>query len=62
MGIISTPFISYHEINVHNTDLLEDAWGLNCGFSDVIKFLGEYKSEPGDKLISALIEAVRDAK
>jgi hypothetical protein len=62
MGIISTPFISYHEINVKETDLLEDAWGLNSVFSDVIQFLGEYKPEPGNQLISSLIELVRDAK
>ncbi len=61
MGIIFTPFISYHEIKVQDADLLEDAWGLNSGFSDVIRFLGEYKPEPRDKLISSLIEAVRDA-
>jgi len=60
MGLTSTQFISYHDINVKETDLLDDAWGLSSGYSDVIQFLGEYKPEPGIKLISRLIELVRD--
>jgi hypothetical protein len=60
MGLTSTPFISYHEINVSETDLLEDAWGLNSGYSDVIEFLGEYKPEPGTELIRRLIEHIGD--
>jgi hypothetical protein len=62
MGLTSTPFISYHEINVKETDLLEDAWGINSGYSDVIQFLGEYKPEPGMQMISRLIELIRDLK
>jgi hypothetical protein len=60
MGLISTPFISYHEIDVSETDLLDDAWGLNTGYCDVIKLLDEYKQEPGSDLISSLIELARD--
>ncbi|MBA4322903.1 MAG: hypothetical protein C0408_08825 [Odoribacter sp.] len=60
MGLIFTPFISYHEINVKETDLFEDAWGLNSGYSDVIQFLGEFKPEPEKKLISRLIELIGD--
>jgi hypothetical protein len=62
MGQTSTPFISYHEINVKETDLLEDAWGLDSGFSDVIGFLGEFKTEPGDQLITRVIELLREPK
>ena len=62
MGLTSTPYLSYHEINVNETDLLEDAWGLDSQYSDVIQFLGEYKPEPGKELISSLIELVRDLK
>jgi hypothetical protein len=62
MGINCTPFISYHEIDVKETDLLEDAWGLNSGYSDVIRFLGEYKPEPGNQLISSLIELIHETK
>jgi len=62
MGLTSTPYLSYHEINVKEIDLLEDAWGLNSCYSDVIQFLGEYKPEPGMQLISRLIELIRDPK
>jgi len=60
MGLTSTPFISYHDINVEGTDLYEDAWGLNSGYCDVIHLLGELKPEPGDHLISQLIELIRE--
>jgi len=62
MGLISTPFISYHEINVKDTDLLEDAWGLDSAYSDVIQFLGEYKPEPEDLLISRLVDLISEHK
>ena len=62
MGLISTPFISYHEINVSETDLLDDAWGLNTDYSDVIQLLDEYRPEPGSELISSLIEHTRELK
>jgi len=62
MGSISTPFISYHEIDVSETDLFEDAWGLNSGYSDVTKFLGELKPEPEKQLISRVIQLIRETK
>jgi hypothetical protein len=62
MGLISTPFISYHEINVKDTDLLEDAWGLDSAYSDVIQFLGGYKPEPEDLLISRLVDLISEHK
>lgn len=62
MVLTSTPYLSYHEINVKETDLLEDAWGLNSDFSDVIQFIGEYNPEPGNQLIYSLIELVRESK
>jgi hypothetical protein len=58
MGLTSTPFIAYHEINVNETDLYEDAWGLNSDYCDVIQFLGELKPEPGEHLINLLIEHI----
>jgi hypothetical protein len=61
MGLTSTPLISYHDINVKETDLFEDAWGLNSGYCDVIQFLGEYKPEPGKQLVNNLIELIRDS-
>ena len=62
MGLTSTPFISYQEINVKETDLFEDAWGLNSEFCDVIQYLGKSKPEPDNQLISRLIELVSEHK
>jgi hypothetical protein len=62
MGLISTPFISYHEINVKETDLFEDAWGLNSEYGDVIQLLGEYRPEPEKYLISHLVELISEYK
>lgn len=62
MVLISTPFVAYHEIVVKETDLLEDAWGLNSVYSDVIQFLGEYKPEPENELISRLVELISEYK
>jgi len=62
MGLTSTPFISYHEIDTTETDLLEDAWGLNSGFCDVIQLLEEYEPTPEEHLISSLLERFREIK
>jgi len=59
MGSNSTPFISYHDIKVHEIDLLEDAWGLNSEFSDVIELLRQLKPEPERRLTTSLIEKIR---
>jgi hypothetical protein len=58
MVLTSTPFITYKEIKVENTDLLEDAWGFNSDFCDVINFLGKINPDPGDKLTARLIEVI----
>jgi hypothetical protein len=59
MGLKSTPFISYHEIDVEEIDLIEDAWGLNPEFCDVIELLESLKVvAPGDVTMN-LIEKVR---
>jgi hypothetical protein len=62
MGINSTPFISYCDIDVRKTDLLENAWAFDSVDRDVIRFLGQYKPEPDEKLISSLIELIRNEK
>ena len=59
MGLNSTPFISYHEIDVEEIDLIEDAWGLNSEFCDVIELLGQVKAVPRKRLTKKLIEKVR---
>ncbi len=60
MGNISTPFISYHDINVDETDLYEDAWGFDSQFSDVIEILNKVKPVPGKRLIKRLVASVRE--
>jgi hypothetical protein len=59
MDLISTPFISYHDIKVNDLDLLEDAWGINSEFSDVIKLLDQIKPVPGKRLSKRLIDEIR---
>jgi len=59
MGLTSTPFISYHNIKVKDVDLIEDAWGINSEFCDVIDLLRQIKAVPGRRLTKRLIEKVR---
>lgn len=59
MGLISTPFISYHDIKVNDLDLLEDSWGLTAEFSDVIDILELLKPVPGKRLSKRLIDEIR---
>jgi len=60
MDVNSTPFISYREIIVDETDLFDDAWGFNSEFSDVIGFLGTEKPVTGNQLDARLIGMIRD--
>jgi hypothetical protein len=60
MVLTSTPFISYQEISTKETDLFEDAWGLNSDFFDVIKLLEDYEPVPERNLISSLIAHFRE--
>lgn len=59
MELNSTPFISYHDINVEEADLYGDAWGFNTEFSDVIGLLGQIRYGPGEQLIERLIGQIR---
>jgi hypothetical protein len=59
MALTSTPFLSYHEIQVDNVDIYEDAFGLYQEFSDVINLLGQLKPVPKKRLTKRLIERVR---
>jgi hypothetical protein len=59
MVITSTPFISYSNIQVKDTDLYEDAWGLNAEFNDVIETLSQIRTIPGKKLTEKLIDRIR---
>ncbi len=59
MDLNSTPFLSYHEIQVDNIDIYEDAWGFYQQFSDVITLLEQVKPVPRKRLTMRLIERVR---
>jgi hypothetical protein len=60
MVLISTPFITYSEINVKDIDLFEDALNLNSEFCDVIYVLRQVKTSPGKRLTKRLIEKIRN--
>jgi hypothetical protein len=59
MGLIFTPFIAYRDIKVDNIDLIEDAWGLNSEFCDVIDLLREIQPAPEGCLTTSLIKKIR---
>jgi hypothetical protein len=59
MGIISTQFITYSDIKIQDIDLIEDAWGLNSEFCDVIELLRHIKVAPEKKLTKKLIDKIR---
>lgn len=59
MAKISTQFLSYHEIQVDDIDLYEDAFGFSQEFGDVFKLLDRLKPVPKKKLTERLIERVR---
>jgi hypothetical protein len=59
MGLISTRLISYQDIRVNDTDLIEDAWGINAGYSDVINLLHNLVPEPEHDLAGRLMDRIR---
>ena len=59
MVIISTPFITYQDIKVEETDLIGDAWGFNSEFYDVIALLRQVNPEPERCLTTNLIKKIR---
>jgi hypothetical protein len=59
MVLVSTQFITLRDIKVEEIDLLEDAWGLNSEFSDVIDLLREIDPVPEGCLTTNLIKKIR---
>jgi hypothetical protein len=59
MVIISTQFITLQDIKVEEIDLIEDAWGLNSEFSDVIDLLQALDPVPERCLTTSLIKKIR---
>jgi hypothetical protein len=60
MGLTSTRFLSYHDINVKNEDLYEDAFRFNCDFNDVINLLGKVKYNLEDDVSERLIRKLKE--
>jgi hypothetical protein len=58
MGLTSTQTITYREINVKDADLIEDAFGFNCDFNDVVSLLRKIRIEPGDDMTTRLIDKI----
>jgi hypothetical protein len=59
MVLISTPFITYQDIEVKEIDLIEDAWGFNSEFYDVIDLLRQVNPVPERSLTRSLIKKIR---
>jgi hypothetical protein len=59
MGLNSTRFISYQEIYTEDCDLIEDAFGLNTKFLDVIDLLRIVNPVPDRDLTEKLIRKIR---
>ncbi len=50
----SAPFITYKDIDLTDTDLLDDAWGFRYEFRDVFDLLETLKPEPGPMVTEKL--------
>jgi hypothetical protein len=59
MVLVSTQFITLRDIKVEEIDLIEDAWGLNSEFSDVIDLLRAIDPVPERCLTTNLIKKIR---
>lgn len=59
MALNSTPFLSYHEIQVDKIDIYDDVYGFYQEFNDVMNLLDQVKPVPAKKLTKRLIERVR---
>ncbi|HPI69077.1 MAG TPA: hypothetical protein PL003_07645 [Bacteroidales bacterium] len=62
MGLTSTPFLSYRDIDTTETDLYDDAWGFYPQFRDVIETLKILKSAPDQVIIRRLLKKLRQVK
>ena len=59
MELISTQFITFREIKVEEVDLIEDAWGIDSEFCDVIDLLRQIEPVPERCLTTNLIKKIR---
>jgi len=58
MGLTSTQTVTYREIDVKDADLIEDAFGFNCDFNDVVACLRKVRFEPGEAITKRLIDKI----
>jgi hypothetical protein len=59
MGLNSTPFLSYHDIDVKNIDLFEDAWNLNSCYNDVLSVLSHLEPVSDSCITYRLLKIIR---
>jgi hypothetical protein len=59
MGLNSTQFITLRDIRVNEIDLIEDAFGINTEFHDVIDLLRQIDPVPERYLTTRLIKKIR---
>jgi hypothetical protein len=60
MGLTSTHFLSYRDIKIADIDLIDDAWGFNNLYRDVIVMLHQVKPVPRLELTEKLIHKIRE--
>ena len=60
MGLIFTQLVAYSEIEVNDTDLFEDAFGIRTEFSDIIDLLKTASFEPDKDLVKRLMGRIRE--
>jgi hypothetical protein len=52
------PVASLNDINVKETDLLEDAWGLKYSFPEVFRALSLVQPVASDSLVDGLLSRI----
>lgn len=56
------PVNSFSDINVKETDLLDDAWGFRYSFPEVFDLLTLAEPVPADSLIEGLLSRIETGK
>jgi hypothetical protein len=59
MGLNSTPFLTYRDINTDKIDLFEDAFGFNAQYNDITGLLKMVKAVPGKSMTSRVIRNIK---
>lgn len=56
------PVISFNDINVKETDLIDDAWGFKYLYPEVFAALDLARPVPSDSLIEGLLSRIETGK